>query len=315
MPLNERGTKAGASQPVSRTWLLVAPVLFVFLWAGGYTVAKIALQYAAPLTVLSIRFGLVVVIMLVAVVLIRPNMPARGIDWLHLAIVGILLQAGYFGFSYIAFSNGVGAGTLALLMSLQPIVVALAAPRWSNETVGWQVWLGLLLGLAGTAIVIITRSSIDPPTVIGLTAALIGLAGIIGASLWEKRFGLSHHPVTANLIGYAAAIVVILPLALWLEGTSGNSITGLLQAVEWNWQFVAAMAYLVVGNSVIAVGLLLSMIRAGEVSRVSALFFLVPPLAALIAWVLVGEVVPIAAWPGIVLAAAGVYIATKKRST
>jgi drug/metabolite transporter (DMT)-like permease len=76
------------------------------------------------------------------------------------------------------------------------------------------------------------------------------------------------------------------------------------------WQFVAALAYLVIGNSVVAVGLLLAMIRAGEVSRVSALLYLVPPIAALIAWLLPGEVMPLLAWPGMAVAAAGVFIAT-----
>jgi len=47
------------------------------------------------------------------------------------------------------------------------------------------------------------------------------------------------------------------------------------------------------------------------VSRVSALFFLVPPLAAVIAWMLLGEIIPLAAWPGIMIAAGGVYIATR----
>lgn len=291
-------------------WLTVAPLLFVTLWAGGYATAKIALQYSQPLTLLTLRFGLVLVVMLVALIMLRPPMPKRPIDWLHLAIVGFLLQTIYFGFTYIAFASGIGAGTLALLMSLQPIVVGLAAPRWSGELISWQCWLGLLLGLIGVTIVITIRAGIEPPTAIGFGSAVLALAGITAASLWEKRFGLSHHPVTSNLVGYAAGLIAIMPLALWLE--TGNGRLNLLSDVQWTWQFAAALVYLVIGNSVIAVGLLLSMIRVGEVSRVSALFYLVPPLAAIIAWLLIGEVIPPLAWPGIVIAAAGVYIATRQ---
>lgn len=298
------------SQPAS-LWLSIAPLLFVLLWAGGYATAKIALEYSSPLTLLVLRFGLVLIIMVIALLLLRPPMPKRPIDWLHLAIVGFLLQAVYFGFSYIAFASGVGAGTLALLMSLQPIMVGLAAPRWSGELVGWTCWLGLLLGLLGVAIVIATRAGIEPPTAAGFGSAVIALAGITAASLWEKRFGLSHHPVTSNLIGYAAGLAAILPLALWLEGTSSSGLN-LLHGVNWTWQFSAAICYLVVGNSVIAVGLLLSMIRAGEVSRVSALFYLVPPMAAIIAWLLIDEIIPLLAWPGIAIAAAGVFLATRR---
>ena len=82
--------------------------------------------------------------------------------------------------------------------------------------------------------------------------------------------------------------------------------------IDWTWEFGAALAYLVIGNSVIAVGLLLAMIRAGDVARVSALFFLVPPLAALLAWVLLKEVMPPLAWLGMGVAAIGVYLAPRK---
>jgi len=68
----------------------------------------------------------------------------------------------------------------------------------------------------------------------------------------------------------------------------------------------------VVGNSLIAVGLLLAMIRAGDVARVSALLYLVPPLAALLAWGMLGEVMPPLAWAGMGVAAAGVFLATRK---
>jgi drug/metabolite transporter (DMT)-like permease len=55
------------------------------------------------------------------------------------------------------------------------------------------------------------------------------------------------------------------------------------------------------------------MIRRGEASQVSALFFLVPPLAALIAWPLLGDAVPPLAWLGMGVAAAGVLVATRRR--
>ncbi|NKB78172.1 MAG: EamA family transporter [Gammaproteobacteria bacterium] len=280
-------------------WLTAAPLIFLFLWSGGYATAKVGLEYTGPMALLVIRFGFVVIIMLAALLFLRPPMPKRGSDWAHLAIVGFLMQTVYFGFCYIAFSVGVGAGTLALLMSLQPILVGIGRKRW----------LGLAFGLIGTVIVITARSSLEPPTLIGLFAAMLALGGITAASLWEKRFGISHHPVSANLIGYSAGLIGILPFAFLLESELGS--LNIFADTQWTWQLIAAVAYLVIGNSVIAVGLLLAMIRVGEVSRVSALFFLVPPLAALIAWVLLGELIPMIAWPGIILAAIGVYIATR----
>ena len=71
---------------------------------------------------------------------------------------------------------------------------------------GWLRWLGLALGLLGTAFVIIAKSGVAPPSIIGLFYCAIGLLGITVGTLWEKRFGKTHHPVTANLVGYAAGL-------------------------------------------------------------------------------------------------------------
>ena len=94
------------------------------------------------MALLVIRFGLVVIVMLLALLIFRPSMPKRKKDWAHLAMVGFLMQSVYFGFCYIGFSVGVGAGTLALLMSLQPILVGITAPLWTGEQVSRRRWLG-----------------------------------------------------------------------------------------------------------------------------------------------------------------------------
>ena len=283
-------------------WLVAAPAIFLFLWSAGYAVAKVGLAYAEPMTLLALRYALVILIMAVLLVVLRPPLPKTPAEWLHLAVVGFLIQSVYFGMCYLAFRAGTAAGTVALLMSLQPILVGLTAPGWTGEAIGWRRWIGLLLGLVGAGIVIVARSEVATPSVLGLIFSAIALLGITGGSLWEKRFGLNHHPVTANLVGYSAGLVGILPFMFWLE----------TMQVNWTAEFIAALGYLVIGNSVIAVGLLLAMIRAGDVSSVSALFFLVPPLAALLAWFLLGEVMPPQAWIGMGLAAAGVLLATRR---
>ena len=283
------------------SWLVAAPVIFLCLWSGGYVVAKVAIQYAEPLTTLVVRYALVVISMGALMLFLRPPLPGKLVDWGHLAVVGILIQAFYFGATYLAFRDGVASGTVALIMSLQPIIVALIAPFWTSEHVGLRRWGGLALGLAGAALVILARWQIAAPSALGLGFCAVALAGITGATLWEKRFGLNHHPVTASLIGFAAGLLVILPFALVLES----------QEIRWTWEFGGAMAYLVIGNSLIATSLLLAMIRIGKVASVSALMFLVPPGASILAWLVLGEVMPPMAWAGMALAGAGVWIATR----
>lgn len=279
-------------------WLRLAPAIFLLLWSGGFSFAKFGLEHAEPLTFLALRYALVLAVLLPVAAVVRPPLPRRWRDWGHLAVVGFLLQAVYFGLSYYALDLGLSAGGVALIVALQPILVALAAPWISGERVALLRWLGLLLGLAGAGMVIASRDSVEVASRIGALAAVGALVAISAATLYEKRFGLSHHPVTSNAVQYAIGLAAVLPLAALTE----------TMAVDWSLELGMALGYLVVANSLISVTLLLAMIRHGEASRVSALFFLVPPMAALIAWLLIGEVLPPIAWAGMALAAVGVAL-------
>ena len=292
------------SKPVSATrpwWLVLAPLIFLFLWSGGYVVAKIALVYSPPMTLLVLRYSCVLLIMAVAFAVVRPPLPQTRSEWGHLFVVGLLMQAVYFGLAYLAFIQGIAAGTVALIMSLQPVLVALAASRWGSEQITTRHWLGLAIALLGTSLVIVSRMDFGT-TGLGLLCAVLALMGITAATLWEKRFGQSQHPITSNLVGYTAGLIGVLPLMLWLETPH----------IEWTLEFAGALAYLVIGNSLVAVSLLLAMIRAGEVSKVSTLLFLVPPLTAVMAWLALSESMPLAAWLGLALAGFGVLLATRK---
>jgi drug/metabolite transporter (DMT)-like permease len=253
------------------------------------------------MTFLVLRFWCALTVLLPIIAIVRPPVPARASDWGHLAVVGFLIQSVYFGLSYVSFYSGISAGGLAVIMGMQPILVGLLAPRFAGEHVGWTRWAGLVLGLTGATVVIAARSTIEATSFVGILSALGALAGITVATLYEKRLGLSQHPLVSNAIQYLVGFATILPVALALETFT----------VQWTPDFIVALAYLVIGNSLISVTLLLAMIRHGEASRVSALFFLVPPLAALIAWALIGEAMPPLAWGGMALAALGVAIATR----
>lgn len=207
---------------MQRIWLALTPIMFLILWSAGYVVSKVALEDAAPMALLALRFAAVIAIMAVLFAILRPPLPKTPKDWLHLGFVGFLMQTVYFSMAYFAFVNGVAAGTDALIFSLQPLLVALLAPRWSKEELSWPQWLGLAIAMAGTFVVITARLEIGPPPLVGFGFAALALAGITLATLWEKRFGLSHHPVTANLVGYSAGLLGLLPFLNGADITSMN---------------------------------------------------------------------------------------------
>ena len=283
-------------------WLVAAPLIFLLLWSAGFGVAKLGLHHAQPLTLLALRYVLVLAVLVPVALVIRPPLPKTWRAAADVAVVGFLIQVGYFGLCYVAFKSGVSAGAVSIIVCLQPILVALAAPHLVGEKISPKGWIGLALGLAGAAVVILARSNVAVENPFGLALTALALLGITGGTLYEKKFGVTHHPVTANIIQYAVGAAFTLPLAIATESLQ----------IQWDATFVWVMVYLVIGNSLLAMSLLLAMIRAGEVSRVSALFYLVPPLSALFAWPMLGEVMPPLGWLGMALAATGVALASRK---
>jgi drug/metabolite transporter (DMT)-like permease len=278
-----------------------APAVFILLWSGGFTALKIGLAYAQPLTFLALRYAAVLAVLLPCFLVIRPPLPRNAAEWGHLAVIGILVQTLYFGLAYVAMKLGVSAGLQALIVSLQPILVGVLAPRWVHERVGLMRWTGLGLGLVGAALVITARSVVGAASAVGVLCSFGALFSMTAGTLYEKRHGVAHHPVTSNLVQYAVGFAAVLPLSYALED----------MRIAWTGQMLASLIYLAVGNSLVSLTLLLAMIRRGKAARVSALFFLVPPTAALIAWALIGEAMPGLAWAGMGLAATGVALASR----
>lgn len=281
-----------------RRW--AAPATFVVLWSAGFTFVSLGLEDSEPLTFLALRYVAVVALLVPVFAVMRPPLPRTREQWRHLVATGLILQALYFSLLYGAIGLDAPAGTAALIVSLQPILVGLLAPRVAGEHVGGRRWLGLVLGLVGAAEVIVARQGVESIPAGALLCTLAALAALTVGTLYENRFGAEQHPVTANLVQYTVALAVVAPAAALFEDLR----------VEWTANLAVSLAYLVVANSLLAITLLLAMLRRGEASRVSALFFLTPPLAALIAWLVLDEDLPAAAWPGMVIAAIGVALAT-----
>lgn len=285
------------------TLTAIAPIVFLLLWSGGFTVAKIGINDADPLTLLALRYSCVVVLLLPLWLIYRPALPANRSEWINLIVVGFLIQVVYFGTAWIAFSQGGTAGTVALITSLQPILVAVIMPLVSREMVSKKRWIGLVLGLAGAYLVLIGNAGIQVTTITIILFSVAALLAFTMATVWEKCLGVSHHPLTSNLVQYVVGVLGTLPLAMYFEPMHID-VTG---------PFLFALAYLVLANSLLAISLLLMMIRNGEATRVSALFFLVPPTSALIAWFVLDEKMASLAWLGMAVAAVGVWLATRRK--
>ncbi len=256
---------------------LSAP-LFVVLWSTGFIGAKLGLPHAEPMGFLALRFAIVAVVLCIWA-------GAAGAPWPTLrqsadqAVIGVLVHFFYLGGVFVAISWGIEAGLSALIVGLQPVLTALIAYRVLGERLEWRQWAGMALGLAGVALVVLRKIDAGVGDWPGVAVCLVSLVGISAGSIIQKRRAENTPMRAGNAIQFAAAAVCCAGIALMFE-------TG---QIDWTPEFVFALGWLIVVLSLGAVTLLYVLIRKGAASQVASLFFLVPPVTALIAWALFDE--------------------------
>lgn len=284
---------------------LGAAALFVLLWSTGFIGAKLGLPDAEPLTFLAVRFALATALLLGLALITRAPWPGGAMQTLHLCVAGVLLHGLYLGGVFTGIALGVEAGVSALIVGIQPVLVAALAGGLLGEKITRRQWLGLVLALIGVTLVVWRKLAAGIGTLEGVALCVLALGGITAATLYQKRFCADMDLRSGSVIQYAAAGVACGLGSLAFE----------TQRIVWSAEFVFALGWLVLVLSLGAVSLLYWLIRRGEAARVSSLFFLVPPVTALIAWPLFGETFGPVALAGMVATALGVALVNLEKRT
>jgi drug/metabolite transporter (DMT)-like permease len=277
-----------------------APAIFVVLWSTGFVATKYVVHNADPLSYLAIRMALVVAIMAVIAVVARPPWPDR-IGIAHSVAAGILVHGIYLGGTAIAIAHSIPAGLSALIPGLQPILTSTLANRWLGERVTPLQWSGLLLGLAGVVLILHNRPMTGEAGW-GWLASGVSLVSITLGTLYQRRYCGNIDWRAGNLIQYIAVAVFFALGAWWFE----NNV------VHWTREFVLALAWLVVVLSIGSIGLLYWLIRRSAATSVASLFYLVPAVTAVMAYVLFGERLDAVAIAGMVACAAAVFLVNRR---
>lgn len=277
----------------------LAPPLFVLLWATGFIGARAGMPYAEPGTFLAIRFALAFALMAAIAVALGAHWPRKRAA-LNALAVGALVHGVYLGGVFWVVRHGMPAGVAAVIVGLQPLVTAGLAAGLIGERITWRQRAGLALGLAGVVMVLWPNLDV---TGSGITAATIGACALAclavsAGTVLQKATGAASDLRAGTALQYLGALVPVAFLTLFET-----------REVAWNGQLVFAMAWLVLVLSLAAVFLLMWLIREGSVASASALFFLVPGVASVMAWLLFGETLGPWQIAGIVLSAVAVRMA------
>lgn len=281
--------------------LRAMPWVFVLIWSTGFVVARLAMPHAPPLTFLSIRYALSVLCFALWMALARVPLPPRA-QWRHLAVSGVLMHAGYLGGVWSAVKAGMGAGTVALLVGLQPVLTAIwiSVTASAAHRVTPRQWLGLALGLAGLTLVVWRKLGVGEVGAANLALAVLALLAITTGTLYQKRHVRAADVRAASAVQLAAALLVSAPLAL-LEA----------ETLRWHPDLIAAMAWSVLALTLGGSSLLFLLIQRGAATQVTSLLYLVPPCTAAMAWALFDEAFTPIMWLGMALTAIGVALVVR----
>ena len=293
------------------------PWVFVLIWSTGFVVARFGMPHSPPFKFLVLRFAFSLACFGAWVAAARVAWPRERAQWWHLAVVGVLVHAGYLGGVWAAVKHGVGAGTVALLVGLQPVLTAVWMTAMSGAKSGADSgtnggekarvsnvqWLGLALGLAGLALVVWHKLGGGEVTNANLAVAIFALLSITSGTLYQKRFVAPCDVRSASSIQLAAALIVSLPLAL-----------AETEPVVWHAQMIGAMAWSVLALTLGGSSLLYLLIQRGAATSVTSLMYLVPPCTAVLAWLLFGELFTWSMALGMLLTATGVALVVRSPS-
>lgn len=284
---------------------MLLPGIFVFLWSTGFIGSKIVTQHAPPLTFLAMRFTLAAIVLIPIIFLYKSRWPDKISDYCHSAIVGALVHAVYLGGVFWAISLGTGAGISSLIVGLQPLLTLCLSVALLGEKTGPLKIIGTFIGLIGFAVVIAEQTGISELSTTGLLLCSASLLGISAGTVYQKKISTTIDLLPGIFLQYLGALAVLLPFAVLLEPLQ----------IDWNAEFIFATLWLVLVLSIGAILLLMMLIRRADAGDVASLFYLVPPLTALEAFLLFGEKLSLIAIGGMLLCVAGVAMVLHKTRT
>ncbi len=279
----------------------ILPFGFIFLYGSGFIFTQYGLQNSTPMAFLGIRFFIAFCILVLIAYFFKMPFPKNKKEFFHISIAGSLTVGTFSIGVFLSISYGISGAINALIISLQPIIVTVLALNFLKEKITIRVWIGLALGFLGVFFVVISKLNVEDFSMIGIFCSLVALAGLSFGSLYQKKYCTGMNLYSGGAIQTLSATILTLPF-LFFEDIY----------ITWNIDFFIALFYMAVGVSIGALSLLYIMIKNGEVSKVSSIFYLVPVSAAIVSYFLLNEKLELNVIIGIITVIIGITLINKR---
>lgn len=227
---------------------------------------------------------------------VRDPLPHSRQDWTRTIATGLIMQGCYQVLFFLSLRWGASAGTLATVLGLQPILTgALTAGRTAP-------WAGLITGLGG--LVLVLAGSVRPSDVVSSSAGVLAACGALVSmtlgTIGQKR--LANVGLWSSVAVQQGATAIGLCLAWAVAG-------GTFPATSLSlW---CALSWMVLVVSTGATALLFFMAREGDPTQVSSMFYLVPPVTALLDFLVYGTRLTLIECAGIALVALALLVVSR----
>jgi drug/metabolite transporter (DMT)-like permease len=290
-----------AGRPTGSGLPLAPAAGFVLVWSSGYIAGPYGVEAMSPLMLVAARFVLAALIALALARALRGPLRVTRRDAVRIGLSGFVLNGVQFGAMYLAFDAGLGATLASLMHSLSPVLTALLAAAFLGERLTRLQVLGFVIGVGGVLLVL--GPDVDEAGgVVGIACGVVSVLGLSIGTLGQRWIGHAPDPLWSGTIQFGVAAPPLLVLALVVEGTD---------VVRDPAAAGIALVYLAVVNSVLGLGLLGILVRAGGAGAAASVFFLMPPVTAVLAWTTLGETLGPREIAGLVITVVGVAAATR----
>ncbi len=276
------------------------PLVFVLLWSSAFITSKFIVAESTPLASLCFRFAIVSFLFFIIGRCMREKLTAPWGEIGKAAAVGALFHGVYLGGVFYAIAKGMPAGLSALIVTLQPVLTNVLAGPVLGERVSKQQWVGVVLGFLGVFLILGLDSHNALPLVPTIIV-FIALLSITAATLWQKAISNNLSLVANNMYQALSAMVFHGIAMLLLEDA----------VINFTPTFIAAMGWQVIAVSLGAFTILMYLIKTGSASKTATLFFLVPSVSIIMAWLFANEPLTPIILVGLAITTVGVYIATR----
>jgi drug/metabolite transporter (DMT)-like permease len=279
----------------------MVPFAFVLLWSSSFIASRAGLRHLSPLLFVAVRMVLAATVLLAAMLVLRRSWRILADRWVHCAVAGVLTNSLLLMTAHYAMVH-VGAAQIALVQTLNPLLTALLAWPLLGERLGPLQWLGLLLGAAGVVLIVGLAATTSKLELNGLLLTAAGVVGLCGGTLYFSRFCRGVPILEGTTVQLLAATGACVAATVVLETPHADWTTSTIIAVLWNAGAV----------SLGGMGLYYLMLVRGTAARVTANFYLVPGTAALLAWALLDERLPVLTVVGLAVSSTGCWMVSRR---